>query len=417
MPLRRRAWLSREGWYYTFVLAFIVGGAVLRSINLLVILAGMMIAPLILNWRMVMASLRGLVVSRRLPEQVTAGEPLTVEVAIENRRRTMGSWMIVVEDWVKRLDDPEEKSPRAGAKKQHAVAAGSKPLRTRLLGSWWREVRSALHLGATHAETVAAQVPAHGTSAATYRITLARRGRYRFGPLRVSTRFPLGLVWGHFTQDDEAELIVAPRLGRLLPEWANLLEAQHAGDQRSHPQRGVDEGDYYGLRPWQSGDSTRWIHWRSTAKLGVPTVLQFERQKSRDVAIVLDPWLPAEAEVQHEGLLELAISFAATAVADLTSRGHTRLLVAVAGTEPNCWAGPASAMFCHEVLAQLAVLPAADGESLGDTLQLARDQAPAGARLIVVSSRGPQVPSDPERSNLVWIDVGAPELETLFVLE
>ena len=46
MPLRRRAWLSREGWYYCGVLAFIVGGAVLRSINLLVILAGMMIAPL-----------------------------------------------------------------------------------------------------------------------------------------------------------------------------------------------------------------------------------------------------------------------------------------------------------------------------------------------------------------------------------
>lgn len=413
MPLRRRAWLSREGWYYSFVLMFIVGGAVLRSINLLVILAGMMIAPLILNWRMVMASLRGLVVSRRLPEQVTAGEPLTVEVAIENRRRTMGSWMIVVEDWVERIEDPEPQRPIAGANGQKI---GRSP-RSRLLETWWREARSILHLGATHAETVAAQVPAHGTSTATYRVTLARRGRYRFGPLRVSTRFPLGLVWGHFTQDDAAELVVAPRLGRLLPEWANLLEAQHAGDQRSNPQRGVDEGDYYGLRPWQSGDSTRWIHWRTTAKLGVPTVLQFERQKSRDVAIVLDPWLPATAEEQHAGLLELAVSFAATAVADLTSRGHARLLVAVVAAEPRCWSGPASAMFCHEVLAQLAVLPATDGASLGDTLQLARDQAPTGARLIVVSSRGPQVPSDPERNNLVWIDVGNAGLETLFVLE
>ena len=56
MPLRRRAWLSREGWYYSFVLGFIVGGAVLRSINLLVALSGMMFALLFLNWRMVMAS-------------------------------------------------------------------------------------------------------------------------------------------------------------------------------------------------------------------------------------------------------------------------------------------------------------------------------------------------------------------------
>jgi uncharacterized protein (DUF58 family) len=406
MPLRRRAWLSREGWYYAFVLAFIVGGAVLRSINLLVILAGMMMAPLLLNWRVVMASLRGLVVHRKLPEQVTAGEPLTVEIAIENRRRTMGSWMVVVEDWVERMEEP-----RIGILGSSARSPSSRQR------PWWQHLKSALHLGGTQAEAIAANVPAHGTATATYRITLARRGRYRFGPLRVSTRFPLGLVWGHFTQPEEAELVVAPKLGRLLPEWANLLEAQHSGDQRSHPQRGVDEGDYYGLRPWQSGDSTRWIHWRSTAKHGVPTVLQFERQRSRDVALVLDPWLPANAEQLHEGLLELAISLAATAVADLTSRGHSRLLVAVAGPQPQCWAGPASAMFCHEVLAQLAVLPAADGGSLQATLSLARDQAPSGARLIVVSPRGPQVAADPERNNLLWIDVSGPELETLFVLE
>jgi uncharacterized protein (DUF58 family) len=283
--------------------------------------------------------------------------------------------------------------------------------------AWWQEVRSALHLGATHADAVAAQVPAHGTTTTTYRVTLPQRGRYRFGPLRVSTRFPLGLVWGHFTLEDHAGLIVAPRLGRLSPEWANLLEATQAGDQRRHPQRGVDEGEYYGLRPWQSGDSTRWVHWRTTAKLGVPTVLQFERQRSRDVALVIDPWLPADPQEQDRGLLELAISLAATAVADLTSRGHSRLMVAVAGNKPQCWAGPASAMFCHEVLAQLAVLPAADGRSLDETLLLAREQAPSGARLIVISSRGPQVSADLEQNNVVWIDASGPELETLFTLE
>jgi uncharacterized protein (DUF58 family) len=149
----------------------------------------------------------------------------------------------------------------------------------------------------------------------------------------------------------------------------------------------------------------------------MPTVLQFERQRSRDVALVLDPWLPGDAAERDEGLTELAISLAATAVADLTSRGHSRLLVAVAGTQPVCWSGPASAMFCHEVLAQLAVLPSSDGRSLADTLALARDQAPSGARLIVISPRAPQVAADPERNNLVWIDVSGPELAELFVLE
>src|SRR5687767_8507990 len=103
MPVRRRAWLSREGFYYLGVLAFIVGGAVLRSFNLLVVLAGMMLAALLLNWRVVMATLRGLAVFRKLPEQVAAGEPLTVEINIQNTRRRLGAWLVTVEDWVERV--------------------------------------------------------------------------------------------------------------------------------------------------------------------------------------------------------------------------------------------------------------------------------------------------------------------------
>ena len=108
MPLRRRAWLSREGWYYSAVLAFIVAGAILKNVNLLVALAGMMNAPLIINWRLVMGSLSGLTVRRKLPEQVCAGEPLTVEIIAENPRRWMSSWLITVEDWIERLGETKE---------------------------------------------------------------------------------------------------------------------------------------------------------------------------------------------------------------------------------------------------------------------------------------------------------------------
>src|SRR6476660_2266458 len=104
MPIRRRAWLTHEGWYYLAVLAFIIGGAVLRSVNLLVILAGTMIAPLLFNWRLVMASLMGLTVHRKLPEQILTGQPLTVEVTVENQRWWMSSWLLTVEDWAKRQE-------------------------------------------------------------------------------------------------------------------------------------------------------------------------------------------------------------------------------------------------------------------------------------------------------------------------
>src|SRR6266403_499568 len=110
MPIRRRAWLTREGWYYL---------AVLGSINLLVILAGTMIAPLLFNWRLVMASLMGLVVRRKLPQQILAGEPLTVEIAVENTRWWMSSWLLTVEDWVQRQES-EERRQEPGARSQEA---------------------------------------------------------------------------------------------------------------------------------------------------------------------------------------------------------------------------------------------------------------------------------------------------------
>jgi uncharacterized protein (DUF58 family) len=268
----------------------------------------------------------------------------------------------------------------------------------------------------TRAQTLIASLAPREKVTATYRITLHQRGRYQFGPLRVSTRFPLGLVWGHFTVYSFADLIVAPRLGRLTRTWAALLEADAAGDQRSQPQRGYAEGDYYGLRPWQSGDSTRWIHWRSTAKTGVPTVRQFERQRNHDVALVLDPWLPIHARDQDRIFLELAVSLVATALADVASRGSGRIVCAVAGGAADCWAGPASSMFCHEVLSQLAELPASDGRTLPEAIALARDHAAAGARLVVVSPRLPAAEIG-AASDVLWIDVCSKELGELFTIE
>ncbi len=402
MPVRRRAWLTREGWYYVAVLAFIIGGAVLRSVNLLVVLAGTLIAPPLFNWRLVMASLMGLSVRRRLPTQIIAGEPLTVEIEVRNSRRWLSSWLIAVEDWIAR--ELPQKNP----------SLKNEPVMQRLLGRLMAGERE-------QARALIAHVPAGGSAIGTYRITIFRRGMYRFGPLRVSTRFPLGLVRGQMTIPEHGELIVAPRLGRMLPAWASLLEAELAGDERRHPQRGLTEGDYYGLRPWQRGDSLRWVHWRTTAKLARPMVKQFERRRSRDVVVVLDPWHASGAD---EHLAELAISVTATAIYDLAGRGHARLILTIAGSEPQCFLGPASAPFCEELLQKLALLSCGSNHNLWRAIVSAVETAPPGCRVVVVSPRGPdaaslagqvaELPLDPD--DLSWIDVSGKQLQSLFLL-
>jgi uncharacterized protein (DUF58 family) len=392
MPIRRRAWLTREGWYYLALLGFIIGGAVLRSVNLLVILAGTMIAPLLFNWRLVIASLMGLVVRRRLPRQIVAGAVQTVEIEIENTRWWMSSWLITVEDRIeRRLAKAKTKAARQNV---------------------------------TRAQALIVHVPARGRAVGTYRITLHRRGRYRLGPLRVSTRFPLGLVRGQITLPEKGELIVSPQLGRLLAQWATLLEAELVGDERRQPQRGAVEGDYYGLRPWQSGDSLRWIHWRTTAKLARPIVRQYERRRGRDVALVLDAWVPPAAAERDEGLAELAISLTATAITDIAGRGHSRLTVAIGSRETECFSGPASPVFCDELLARLAEVACSHENSVADALHEALEAAPRDSRIIVISPRSAQAVSLARDSvelpidadDLAWIDTSSDELPSLFRL-
>ena len=60
-------------------------------------------------------------------------------------------------------------------------------------------------------------VPPDSVRHLSYYGRLTRRGRYRFGPLRISTRFPLGLIRRTVTVEQTQTMTVCPRLGHLTP--------------------------------------------------------------------------------------------------------------------------------------------------------------------------------------------------------
>ena len=76
---QRKTTLSLETWYYLVVMGFILAGALLREINLLIVLFGMMVGPLLYNWWAVVVTLRGLEVRRQTPPAICAGDLLVVE--------------------------------------------------------------------------------------------------------------------------------------------------------------------------------------------------------------------------------------------------------------------------------------------------------------------------------------------------
>ena len=363
---KHRLTICLEGLYYLVVLAFIIGGGMLRGINLLFVLAGMMIGPLIYNWRMVVVMLRRLQVRRILPEGVCAGDLLVVEFEATGTSKRFNSSAIVVSDRIRREGNP------AGAVDHRC-------------------------------EVFFPVVEAGKTDVQSYQGRLMERGRYSFGPFYVSTRFPLGLVRRTMTVDQIDELIVFPRPGRLLPRWKHISQATLVGAGGGRSRQGLVEGDFYGLRDWRSGDSRRWIHWRTSARRNTLAVRQFEQPKSQDIVLLLDLWLPPTPTDDQRDNIELVISFAATVVEQACRHGGSRFGIGIAGSDVSWKQGIGSRPLLTEVMEQLALAQGTPQDRLPELLTRAMCEIPRGTMTVIAGTR-PVDTHDTERFADVWDD-------------
>jgi uncharacterized protein (DUF58 family) len=229
-------------------------------------------------------------------------------------------------------------------------------------------------------------VPPGGSLRGSYQGRLNRRGRYRVGPLRLSTRFPFGLVRRTITLNQCEMLTVFPRIGRLTRRWVSRQRPSFAETRRRELRRGL-EGDFYGLRPWRSGDGLRRVHWRTSARLGELVVRQFEQPRSRDVVLLVELWQPEQPRQEHLESVELAVSFAATLTADLCRRAGGNVSVDVTGPPGRSVSGPASTALESDVMERLAVARAETHDRLPELLARATSRLGTDAEVILISSR------------------------------
>jgi uncharacterized protein (DUF58 family) len=348
MLLRRKTRPTPEGWYYLVVMGFLLAGALLREINLLLLVFGLMVAALLLSWRHVAKSLKKLEFRRESPPTVCAGEPLMVDVHAANRRGRGVSWAVVVQDTVRR------------------VGHGEEPLRAKTLFA---------RLGPREEQTQA------------YQGKLIERGRYQLGPLRVTTRFPLGLLQRTEIVDERSTLLVLPRRGRLTPRWRQREYNIQQGNRSVKHRQGLAEGDFHSLRDYRPGDSRSHIHWRTSARRGELMVRQFERQQNQDLLLVLELWQPQKPSREQRDNVELAVSFAATIVSDQCRRGGSQIHLLIAGKEDRTVRGPASMALLGELLEALALAEGSAGDALPEVLAQGVAQMPSRAELALLSTR------------------------------
>ena len=391
MSAQRKTILCREGWCYLFVLGMVLAGAMMREINLLLMLACLLAGPLLLSWPMMAATLRGLKIARRLPQGVYAGDLLVVNLELANTRRRLGSWAVVVEETIDRPDDHPDDHPDGG------------PVRPRVFFPYVR---------AGHARQAA------------YRGRLARRGRYEVGPLRVSTRFPFGLWRRTITLGRSDSLIIYPRLGRLTRDWVTRRHESFEGAQQRQQRYIRREGEFFGVRDWRSGDSRRWIHWRSSARRDKLVVRQFEQPHNRDVVVLVDLWKPAHPKVAGNptptdvdavnagtidvDAVELAVSFAATVIADLCRKGGAEVWLGTTGKRPpgkrpRCTSGPASPILLQDAMEHLAVAQSDGEDHLAELLDDVLGQIRPGTEVVLITTR-PVDLTDTSRWGTMWTD-------------
>jgi hypothetical protein len=256
--LARRAWApSPEGilWFVLSLLIMVQGW--LRGFNLVTFIATFLLAMWFVNaltTRFMGRRLKGLLFQRRLQGLVHAGTPTMMSLEVINPGPTGVAGVRVLDEGpAHRLD-------------------------------WGIQ-----------------ELPAEERVSVQQALTPWQRGVYQWKPLHVSSGYPFGLFRRSLSQPiQQTSSIVLPMLGRLdqiqFRRWLRSSQRLANTLTRERPARCIAPADFYGIREYRSGDSPRWIHWRTTARIGEPMVREFEEPPQHHLTLVLEAWLPQGEE-------------------------------------------------------------------------------------------------------------------------
>jgi len=353
---RNRVMLPREGLMYLLIMIVAFVASLIGRSNMLMLVFSIMAGPFILNGWVTFSLLKKNRVSRSAPPRAMAGEVVSVEVTLENRKRWFSTWLMVVRDRVSRK-----------RRRGESGTSGEEVLEPAVLFASVRPGQS---------------------RTACYQLRLNRRGRYLFGPLETSTRFPLGLVERGYVSEAPDEMLIHPRIGVLSSRW--YRESQMAAEmvQRQQTRKGLFDDEFHHLRDYRHGDSPRDIHWRTSARLNELMVRESHQSRDQGLVLVVDLWLPdrpGEADIDR---VELAASFAATVCIDhlRQTRGVEQLLF-VSGRDVSrlrCSAGNAG---MEALLDTLAVAAGGSSSELAEVFQEATQSMSPLMRNIVLTTR------------------------------
>jgi len=184
-----------------------------------------------------------------------------------------------------------------------------------------------------------AVVGADSAATISYTVTPRRRGDVPFGGANLRWSGPLGLVM-------RQKRVPCDEVGRVFPRYVDysqyLLEARmklrREGPQRLRVAQRADE--FESLRDYVSGDDTRRLDWKATARQRRLMVRNYEEERSKDIMILVDSGRMMAPTANGLSKLDHAIN-AAIMVASVAAERKDKVGLLVFDSEPRLFIPPA----------------------------------------------------------------------------
>lgn len=245
MLIKLTSWLESRwvapayvGWVLIGLAAFFFAAATNTLSGWLYVISGVLLGLLAIAAVLPSRNLAGLTLTRQPIRPVAAGEVLQIRLTLTNTSRQPKGLLQV-----------------------------------------WDRVDRRLATATNEGKVAIAAIAPGRTHRWYYSLPVQRRGLYQWQQVDLRTAAPLGLFWCQRSQSCDAVATVYPTILPLqrCPLLDSMTEA--AGQSWSLTQRAqlASDGLTRSLRPYRWGDSTRLIHWRTSARYGELRVRELER--------------------------------------------------------------------------------------------------------------------------------------------
>lgn len=292
--------ITKQGIAFLLGVSLLSLAAVNSGNNMLFLVLATMLSTILVSGIAARASLRSISLSLQVPENVFAGETVSIKISLTNTKTILPSFSITVEDMAS-----GKRSRVFSLAKRIAARQSSK---TKKIIEEDAVMRHSAYFPSIRPLEMRSELVVQ---------TFPRRGHYRFTGFLISTQFPFGLFRRGERVQAEGETLVYPRIQEvaayyhLLPFMPGKREGVRVGHGES----------LHSIRDHRNGESARVVDWKATAKTDRLMAKVFAREEESRFCLILDSLLHSSAGQDGKEKFEKAVSLAASLAAHFCTEG------------------------------------------------------------------------------------------------